>query len=426
MNKLDNSKILLTNFSDPSVKITLTNQTQPDSKLLGLTGFELNLNPQQKEAEICDIILNSILVHDKVVIEGVNLSELVKIFGLDDVILLLKDECLELLNTIGLRPFLIKEGFTYRPIFYRNVTSNNEIIDSLGIAEKYLSSILVPKNKGKLDLLFVLAEKRQIQIDLATSEQIEKTILEELSFDLRNSNLTSNQNIITNDKNLIQETDKYKILRILTLNKALLLSQYSSTKNIKLEGGIYNYLNHKISPILNQTQAFDKSFSLFKKILSDKKVPDVGELYRNKVLSITEILKMRNNLDGKVFRIWYNSTDYNERDVYNVLLQKNRSLKDKIAWKALGWIVPAAVGIASPALGVALSFSGSLYENLITKWQPSLFLDDKLQSFIDEKISSHDRGIKDLELKNRFPKTNRNDPCPCGSKRKFKYCCGKI
>ena len=26
---------------------------------------------------------------------------------------------------------------------------------------------------------------------------------------------------------------------------------------------------------------------------------------------------------------------------------------------------------------------------------------------------------------NKGPKVGRNDPCPCGSKQKFKKCCGK-
>jgi hypothetical protein len=32
------------------------------------------------------------------------------------------------------------------------------------------------------------------------------------------------------------------------------------------------------------------------------------------------------------------------------------------------------------------------------------------------------RGIN---LKRVYPKVNRNDDCPCGSKKKFKYCCIK-
>jgi hypothetical protein len=32
--------------------------------------------------------------------------------------------------------------------------------------------------------------------------------------------------------------------------------------------------------------------------------------------------------------------------------------------------------------------------------------------------------IKEVEPPHAAPKTGRNDPCPCGSGRKFKKCCG--
>lgn len=36
---------------------------------------------------------------------------------------------------------------------------------------------------------------------------------------------------------------------------------------------------------------------------------------------------------------------------------------------------------------------------------------------------SHDHEIKTIVRTN--PKVGRNDPCSCGSKKKFKKCCGK-
>ena len=35
------------------------------------------------------------------------------------------------------------------------------------------------------------------------------------------------------------------------------------------------------------------------------------------------------------------------------------------------------------------------------------------------------RGIKQETVKKTTPDVGRNDPCPCGSGRKFKQCCGK-
>ena len=47
-----------------------------------------------------------------------------------------------------------------------------------------------------------------------------------------------------------------------------------------------------------------------------------------------------------------------------------------------------------------------------------------------EAIHSVDGGSKigtdvDRTIRNEGPKVGRNDPCPCGSGKKYKNCCGK-
>jgi hypothetical protein len=38
--------------------------------------------------------------------------------------------------------------------------------------------------------------------------------------------------------------------------------------------------------------------------------------------------------------------------------------------------------------------------------------------------SSREGDLNEVEPIHAAPKTGRNDPCPCGSGRKFKKCCG--
>ena len=33
--------------------------------------------------------------------------------------------------------------------------------------------------------------------------------------------------------------------------------------------------------------------------------------------------------------------------------------------------------------------------------------------------------INPLQIQNNVPKVGRNDPCPCGSNKKYKKCCGR-
>ena len=43
---------------------------------------------------------------------------------------------------------------------------------------------------------------------------------------------------------------------------------------------------------------------------------------------------------------------------------------------------------------------------------------------VDGKISPKEGRI-DKTIRNEEPKVGRNDPCPCGSGKKYKNCCGR-
>jgi len=42
-----------------------------------------------------------------------------------------------------------------------------------------------------------------------------------------------------------------------------------------------------------------------------------------------------------------------------------------------------------------------------------------------EDISDVERLLNPKTIKKDKPKVGRNDPCPCGSGKKYKYCCGR-
>jgi len=44
---------------------------------------------------------------------------------------------------------------------------------------------------------------------------------------------------------------------------------------------------------------------------------------------------------------------------------------------------------------------------------------EKFQASSDEKAAVHD------PIQSSHPKVGRNDPCPCGSGKKYKKCCGR-
>jgi SWIM/SEC-C metal-binding protein len=61
-------------------------------------------------------------------------------------------------------------------------------------------------------------------------------------------------------------------------------------------------------------------------------------------------------------------------------------------------------------------------EALVT--ENELFADITVDSAVDENIDELN-GVINKPVTTRFEKTpNRNDPCSCGSKKKYKKCCG--
>ncbi|MCE9526380.1 MAG: SEC-C domain-containing protein [Planctomycetales bacterium] len=44
----------------------------------------------------------------------------------------------------------------------------------------------------------------------------------------------------------------------------------------------------------------------------------------------------------------------------------------------------------------------------------------------DENASASQADVKPEPIKNRGPRVGRNDPCPCGSGKKYKQCCMRL
>ena len=51
-------------------------------------------------------------------------------------------------------------------------------------------------------------------------------------------------------------------------------------------------------------------------------------------------------------------------------------------------------------------------------------LEDTAINLVDGNLSEKEGGMNKTVV-NKEPKVGRNDPCPCGSGKKYKKCCGK-
>ena len=51
--------------------------------------------------------------------------------------------------------------------------------------------------------------------------------------------------------------------------------------------------------------------------------------------------------------------------------------------------------------------------------------DEAAVNLVDGKLSQSDKNHVQQTIVNDGPKIGRNDPCPCGSGKKYKNCCGR-
>lgn len=325
--------------------------------------------------------------------------------------------CFEIIDHGGFTPALRQDGSKYEVIFVTDggVGQSRAYWERV---EKHLRRDHPTKSK-EINALLLQAEAHQNSFDRQGAMEI---LQKEIDYDLRNQNITTAQGIISKQRNEILPTDVYKVLRLLFINKSLWLSNSIGAVALKMDGAVESVLNEKISPIM-QAGANAKTVLLFQKILAEKQIPDFARLYFERILKIEDIIGFRDNVHGQKFRDWYLSARYDPQTVRQILL--SRGVSQSIVTKLLRFLIPNAIGVANAPLGIVASVIDSfVIDKMLGGWHPNIFLDDILKSEIDTNVKRHAAQVRRMSIKSRFPSVGRNDPCPCGSGKKFKKCCG--
>jgi hypothetical protein len=95
-------------------------------------------------------------------------------------------------------------------------------------------------------------------------------------------------------------------------------------------------------------------------------------------------------------------------------------LKNILENKLIHLDLPAAIKLGIPLLcsEFALFISASTLYLPAKDWSPAL---ERAQKAYQSRVT--DKKVKGVSIQYDVSKTNRNDPCPCGSGKKFKKCC---
>lgn len=406
------NKIFLNNFPLANHQITAAGSDGKEVSIL--VGFDIPKTVLEIRKQVVQNVFNCLLVHDKISISAMNLVFFVEAFGFPDTIELLKHNYLELLDDNGAMHSVLKnksqKKFETGTIFQT---------DAISWLERRLPEY--KPTSTQINLTLLEAEKGLTKLD---HDGISKKVLNEVTYDFKNKNLTEHLSIRSKNRDEVENSDILKALRLLQINSGLVYASEIETENLFTDGAIKSILSAKLSPIVNDAQK--DPIGLINDITLKKGIPDLSELYLKKIISIHDFISIVENTNGTKFRKWLMSQEYSHDAVISELM-KDRSSLDGPLVKGLKFIVTNAVGLINPVVGLGASAIESFILNrFLQGWHPNLFLDNTLMKQIDRKIEEDLQLRKKENIEKRFPKVGRNDPCPCGSNKKFKRCHGKI
>lgn len=380
---------------------------------------QAHLFQPKERIQFLNELISSLLIHEKVVIKLDSLEELELLIGIENVLKLFNDNALEIIDDKGTMVGFIKGN------------SNNYILmnfsDCEGLQLEATEKRLTQKYYGKINSkkvqpLLLNVEKNKIDIDGSWCGHL---VEQELMYDLENKNLTSLLNIKSEDRVNIPENETLPFMRLCYLNRSLIYQHKIGADVLLTEGFANQLLESKISPIF-RNQSNPKT--ILEDIFTDKALPDLGELVINGILKFEHIITLRNSIDGKKFRYWYKEKKWNKETVYEELMSLNKSINSKTWVQLVRWFYPKLMGLATNAFsGIGIAAIDTLIVGkLLNGWHPNFFLDNQLKNTIDKEIQKKEALHTQSQTYKRLgAKIKRNDPCPCGSEKKFKQCCGK-
>lgn len=414
MNK--EKKIYFDNFPRESQVLHAVAQNDKNKNIRFQTFGNDTINKEVTNSAIRSNFLTNIFTHDKIVLNILDYMSILSAFGSKDVIKLMNTGLIELADDNQTEIIALNEDNNFS-ITSCQVTRGRKRDSS---AIEYLEELINKNRKASRDvrnLLLLHAEKNLISIDTNT---LLKHIENDTKYDLKNQNITNFLSIKSTNINAIYPEETYKCLRLANANKSLIYGNKLGCNSILADGAIESIWKAKASPSF---QNKDVDNITLKDMLNYKGIPDFSELYVNNIVTLDEILKIRDNFHSTLFKEWYHRERRDKDKVIKELLnQSTIGAKQKL----LRSTATTVVGLLGPIQSIAANYADSyIAEKIFSGWHPNLFLDQNLRTFIDKKITNHEQQLKAEKIRKRFPGTRRNDKCPCGSGIKFKKCCGR-
>lgn len=425
---LTDTKILLSNY--PNIRQEVPFGQVGGKEVIDIQcGYDIQVDAHQVTLQIANDLITAILAYDKVYIEGNHIWDVLQVFGSTYIEELLRADILHFIPDNLINPVMMRESDKiWKPSFfpYSSAVANEKGETVFKPVQDEWSEIEITfyhkriAGKEVQALLYLIDEKKKV----IEQEKIKQLTLKETLHDLKNEPFVTANEILRKNKWGQTEYHQLNILRLHELNTVVVTAGLLGANALKTDGEISVLMGKKCASVF--ADKLKDGVTAIQSILHKKGFLDLGELFYNQVIDLEDILKLRNSLQGKLFRYWAMNDEYDEAQMQMDIMNSVHTVLGSKLSGAIRFVACSALGLVSSIPGIAASAIDSFILNkILNGWHPNFFLDDKVKERIDKCIQEKEDDAKKALLIERFKGVGRNEPCPCGSGKKFKQCHGK-
>lgn len=420
------SKILLANY--PKINQTATFVQIDGSEERNIfTGYDIAVDSREVTLTIARDIITAILTYDEVYLLGSNVTDVMQVLGSEGVKELLRHHLMKVVPDVDMNPVLTKvQGGEWQQDFfgYANGGENLDTGERIHFDGPFghVENWLYRKNlsTAERNALIYLMEENAAQIDLRA---LRPDVVEETHRDMRSLEFVLDKDFYRLNGGKL-EFNMISNLRLHHLNTLSIIAAKLGMDGLKTDGAIAQLMLKKTRSVLSQP--IPDGVEALTCINQQKGFPDLGQLFVDGTIGLDDVLKMRASLQGRLFRYWAKADAYEEAQMRQDVMNSVHSVLGGRVGSVIRMLACTLVGIGGVLPGLIASATDSLIVNEIVRgWHPNMFLDNKLKKLIDAKIDQQAKARLQAEAALRFKGVGRNDPCPCGSGKKFKNCHGK-
>lgn len=429
---MEESKIFITNYPRTKQRVSFVQVGNERKTIDIISGYDININKDEVTLQIARDLITALLTFDKIYIEGNHIVDIIQVLGSDNLKQLLGLHLLCLIPDQELNPVMMKlDSEEWKHNFFpypqghctnENMLESDFKLDNIHKWSHIENWFNQNDFKGvEANTILYLIDENSVDID---AENIKKQINEETNIDISNTTFLHDSNFYRKQNDGRWEYNLLSRIRLQELNKDVVLAATLNIDNIKMDAAINELMYRKTASAFSKNIHCGIDELIW--IEQQKGFPDLGKLFVERIINLDDVLKLRNNFHNNIFRYWIQKKEYDEQLIQKEVMNSVQNIIGSKLTNPLRYIGTNLIGLLGFASGLTVSaFDSFVLDKILKGWHPNFFLDDVLKRKIDECIEKENRKNHIEKINKIFQGIGRNDPCPCGSGKKFKKCHGK-